>query len=56
VTPGTGAYGYALANNYNGQPRPAVLMVSEGRARVVIARETWQDVLHLQRPLHGEAE
>jgi diaminopimelate decarboxylase len=56
VTPGTGAYGYALANNYNGQPRPAVLMVSEGRARVVIARETWQDVLRLQRPLYGEAE
>jgi diaminopimelate decarboxylase len=51
VTPGTGAYGYAMANNYNAQPRPAVVMVAEGRARVIIARETWEDVLRLQRPL-----
>jgi len=51
VTPGTGAYGYVLANNYNGQPRPAVVMVADGRARVVVARETWEDVLRLQRPL-----
>ena len=51
VTPCTGAYGYAMANNYNGQPRPAVLMVAGGRARVIIARETWDDVLRLQRPL-----
>ncbi len=51
VTPGTGAYGYAMANNYNAQPRPAVVLVGGGRARVIIARETWDDVLRLQRPL-----
>jgi len=51
VTPGTGAYGYAMANNYNAQPRPAVVMVAESRARVIIARETWDDVLRLQLPL-----
>ena len=51
VTPGTGAYGYAMANNYNAQPRPAVVMVGGGRARVIIERETWDDVLRLQRPL-----
>ena len=51
VTPGTGAYGYAMANNYNAQPRPAVIMVAGGRARVIIERETWDDVLRLQRPL-----
>ncbi len=51
VTPGTGAYGYAMANNYNAQPRPAVVLVAEGRARVIIMRETWDDVLRLQRPL-----
>jgi len=51
VTPGTGAYGYAMANNYNAQPRPAVVMVGSGRARVIIERETWDDVLRLQRPL-----
>lgn len=51
VTPGTGAYGYAMASNYNAQPRPAVVMVRDGRARVIIERETWDDVLRLQRPL-----
>jgi diaminopimelate decarboxylase len=51
VTPATGAYGYAMANNYNAQPRPAVVMVTGGRARLIIERETWDDVLRLQRPL-----
>ena len=51
VTPGTGAYGYAMANNYNAQPRPAVVMVAGGEAHTIIARETWDDVLRLQRPL-----
>ncbi len=51
VTPGTGAYGYAMANNYNAQPRPAVVMAGGGRARLIIERETWDDVLRLQRPL-----
>jgi diaminopimelate decarboxylase len=51
VTPGTGAYGYAMANNYNAQPRPAVVLAGAGRARVIIERETWDDVLRLQRPL-----
>ena len=51
VTPSTGAYGYAMANNYNAQPRPAVVLAGAGRARVIIERETWDDVLRLQRPL-----
>jgi len=51
VTPSTGAYGYCMANNYNAQPRPAVVMVAGGQARVIIERETWDDVLRLQRPL-----
>ena len=51
VTPSTGAYGYAMANNYNAQPRPAVVLVGAGRARVIIERETWDDVQRLQRPL-----
>jgi diaminopimelate decarboxylase len=40
-----------MANNYNAQPRPAVVMVAGGQARVIIERETWDDVLRLQRPL-----
>lgn len=44
VTPATGAYGYAMANNYNGVPRPPVVMVSHGDARVVVRRETYDDL------------
>ncbi|WP_026912832.1 diaminopimelate decarboxylase [Patulibacter minatonensis] len=39
VTPVTGAYGYAMANTYNGVPRPPVVFVGEGRSRVVVRRE-----------------
>jgi diaminopimelate decarboxylase len=44
VTPATGAYGYALANNYNGQPRPPVVFCSGGRSRAVVRRETYEDL------------
>jgi len=44
VTPATGAYGHALANNYNGVPRPPVVFVSQGDARVVVRRETYEDL------------
>jgi len=45
VTPATGAYGYAMANNYNGLPRPPVVFCRDGEARVVVRRETWDDLL-----------
>jgi diaminopimelate decarboxylase len=44
VTPATGAYGYAMANNYNGLPRPPVIFCSGGDARVVVRRETYEDL------------
>ncbi len=44
VTPATGAYGYAMANNYNGVPRPPVIFCSEGNARVVVRRESFEDL------------
>jgi diaminopimelate decarboxylase len=44
VTPATGAYGYAMANNYNGVPRPPVIFCRDGEARVVVRRETYQDL------------
>jgi diaminopimelate decarboxylase len=44
VTPATGAYGHAMANNYNGVPRPPVVFVSNGDARVVVRRETFDDL------------
>ena len=44
VTPATGAYGYAMANNYNGVPRPPVIFCRDGDARVVVRRETFDDL------------
>jgi diaminopimelate decarboxylase len=44
ATPVTGAYGYSLANNYNGVPRPPVIFCREGDARVVVRRETYEDL------------
>jgi diaminopimelate decarboxylase len=46
-TPVTGAYGHSMASNYNKVPRAAVLFVREGRARVVVRRETLDDLLRL---------
>jgi diaminopimelate decarboxylase len=45
VTPATGAYGYAMANNYNGVPRPPVIFCKDGDARVVVRRETYDDLM-----------
>jgi diaminopimelate decarboxylase len=47
ATPVTGAYGYAMASNYNKVPRPAVLFVAGGTARVVVRRETFDDLTNL---------
>jgi diaminopimelate decarboxylase len=44
ATPVTGAYGYALANNYNSVPRPAVVFCRDGNARLVVRRETYDDL------------
>ena len=44
VTPVTGAYGHAMANNYNGIPRPPVVFCNDGEARVVVRRETYEDL------------
>lgn len=45
LTPATGAYGHSMANNYNGMPRPPVIFCEDGEARVVVRRETYQDLL-----------
>jgi diaminopimelate decarboxylase len=44
VTPATGAYGHAMASNYNGIPRPPVIFCKDGDARVVVRRETYEDL------------
>jgi diaminopimelate decarboxylase len=44
AVPVTGAYGYALANNYNGALRAPVIFCRGGRARAVVRRETYDDL------------
>jgi diaminopimelate decarboxylase len=44
VIPATGAYGHAMANNYNAVPRPPVVFCKDGDARVVVRRETYADL------------
>ncbi|CAN5171925.1 diaminopimelate decarboxylase [soil metagenome] len=45
VTPATGAYGHAMASNYNGMPRPPVVFAKDGQARLVVRRETYEDLV-----------
>ncbi len=51
--PATGAYTYSMASNYNHVPRPAIVMVHEGRAVEIVRRETHEDLLRLDRRLDG---
>jgi diaminopimelate decarboxylase len=44
VTPVTGAYGHAMASNYNGVCRPPVVFCAGGEARAVVRRETYEDL------------
>ena len=41
----TGAYCYSMSSNYNALPRPAVVPVCDGRARLMVRRETEDDLL-----------
>lgn len=41
----TGAYNYSMASNYNRIPRPAVVAVSNGKAKVIVKRETYEDLI-----------
>ena len=47
----TGAYNYSMASNYNRLPRPAAVFVRDGRAKLVIKRETLQDLIRQDLPL-----
>lgn len=46
AVPCTGAYTYALSNNYNGIPRPAVVLVKDGKANIIVERESYDDLLN----------
>jgi diaminopimelate decarboxylase len=47
ATPVTGAYGYSMASTYNRMPRPPVVFVSQGEARLVIRGESVEDLMTL---------
>lgn len=47
----TGAYNYSMASTYNRVPRPAVVVVKDGAAAVWVDRESWDDVMRLDKPL-----
>jgi len=44
VIPATGAYGHSMASNYNAVPRPPVIFCADGEARLVVRRETYEDL------------
>ena len=48
AVPATGAYTLALGSTYNGVPRPAVVLVADGKARLVRRRETVEDLLRFE--------
>ena len=41
----TGANNYSMASNYNRIPKPAVVMLNEGKDRLIVKRETYDDIL-----------
>jgi diaminopimelate decarboxylase len=45
AVPATGAYTLAMGSNYNGVPRPAAVLVSQGEARLILRRESVDDLL-----------
>jgi diaminopimelate decarboxylase len=47
--PVTGAYGYSMASNYNKVPRPAVVFVQQGTSRLVVRRESLEDLVRLDQ-------
>jgi diaminopimelate decarboxylase len=45
----TGAYNYSMSSNYNRLPRPAMVLVNNGQADLIVARETYADIISLDR-------
>lgn len=48
ITTSTGAYGYSMASNYNKIPKPAVVMVSNGKSNLICKRQTYDELLELE--------
>jgi diaminopimelate decarboxylase len=41
----TGAYNYSMSNNYNRNTRPAMVLIKEGKARLIVQRESYEDLI-----------
>ena len=41
----TGAYNYSMSSNYNRLPKPALVAVSDGKSKVIVKRETYDDII-----------
>lgn len=50
----TGAYNYSMASHYNRIPKPAVVFVENGEAKLVVQRETWADLIRRDVPLNAK--
>lgn len=48
----TGAYGYAMASNYNRLPRPAVVFIEDGKEFLAIRRESYEDFIRLEQSIY----
>lgn len=49
----TGAYGYSMANNYNRIPRPPVVFVENGESKLVVKRETYENIVQLDMSIYN---
>lgn len=49
LIPATGAYNYTMSMNYNRLPRPAMVLVKDGKAEVIVARESYEDLVRNDR-------
>jgi diaminopimelate decarboxylase len=47
----TGAYGYSMANNYNKLPLPAAVLIEDGEARLIVRRQSYEDLVSRDLPL-----
>jgi diaminopimelate decarboxylase len=53
AVPATGGYTLSMASNYNGVPRPAAVLVADGRVELIRRRETVDDLLRFEPPIQG---
>ncbi len=51
AVPVTGAYGHSMGSNYNKVPRPPVVFVRDGRARLALRRETYEDLVRCDQEI-----